>query len=89
MPLRGALRKKLEREKRPATPRERAIQNINTKGKGEWFLDIITAVFILGVLANVGINFQNVFFQEPSFQAMQTFLLFAILLQLVKIGKKL
>jgi len=90
MALRGALRKKIE-EKKANKKGEKAPPGsfiVHKKSRLDWFLDILTAVFVIGVVINSGFNVGNVFKQNPQFDAMQSYLLFAILFQLVKIGRK-
>lgn len=113
MPLRGALREKIEErirepeeerrkpsmkkgelgEPRGEKKRPRVVDGqkrlFGRESKLDWLLDILTVVFIVGVIANSSISIQNVFQRLPDFAAMQSYLLFTILFQLIKIGRKI
>ena len=65
------------------------VEIIHSRGKVDWILDILTGVFAIGVIVNAGFNVGNLFQQNPAFEAMQSYLLFAILFQLVKFGRKI
>ena len=125
MPLRGALRKKIEDRKenteesksqsrdpienkqrdiqkridqlkkdaeslkrKPPQQEARPVQIIYHESKVDWILDILTIIFVVGVLLNTGLAVGD-FSRLPSFAAMQSWLLFAVLFQLIKIGRKL
>lgn len=73
--------------KSPDRPAISQVRIIPEEGKLGWLMDIFTAVFIIGVVANSGFIVGG-FSQTPNFEIMKTFLLFAALLQLIKIGRK-
>lgn len=76
-----------EREKPEKREKVEPVRIIYHEGKGDWILDILTIVFIVGAFLNSGVSLGPIS-TALDFTAMQTWLLFSILLQLIKIGKK-
>lgn len=64
------------------------VRIIYHKGKGDWLLDIFTIVFVVGVFLNSGLS-APWFETAADHRIMQSWLLFAILMQAIKIGKKI